>query len=475
MPKSKRSSSFALPTAALVVADALVITLSTVTAVLIRDRAGWLPVDKTSVSPLLVPIAAVVVPTWLAMLGMWGAYQRRVLGSGPDEFRRVLNASLMVGAALGVGCYLIRFDLSRSFYVLLFALGIPLLLLDRWIARRLLHRALRVGRYNTEVLIAGDESHITDVVKALRRNRWLGYRAVGLLMRQPPPDGTLLGLPVVGRPGDSVEMIKRSDAQGVIFAEGSFSRGHDFNRIAAALEDVDAQTIVVPALADVSAGRMHVRPVAGMPLVHVERPTASRATRGGKRAFDILGASAALLLTWPILLGVAIAIKLDDGGPVIFRQQRVGRGGKTFNCLKFRSMVVNAEELKAQLMEQNESDGALFKMEKDPRITRVGHFIRRYSLDEFPQFINVLKGDMSVVGPRPALPSEVQTYKSHVLRRLDVRPGITGLWQVSGRSDLDWDETVRLDLFYVDNWSMLQDLVISLRTVKVLITGSGAY
>ena len=233
--------------------------------------------------------------------------------------------------------------------------------------------------------------------------------------------------------------------------------------------------IVVPALTEVSAQRLDVRPVAGLPLVDVDRPQAIEAARWVKRTYDILGSAILLLLAAPVMGLTALAIKLEDGGPVIFRQRRVGLKGEEFDCLKFRSMCIDAEARLAALAAQNEGAGPLFKLTHDPRITRVGRFIRRFSLDELPQLWNALRGDMSLVGPRPALPTEVAQYDSDTRRRLDVRPGLTGLWQVSGRSNLSWDDTVRLDLYYVDNWSMVQDLMILARTAKAVVGSAGAY
>lgn len=238
---------------------------------------------------------------------------------------------------------------------------------------------------------------------------------------------------------------------------------------------MDVHTVVVPSLTEVSTARMTMRPLAGLPLVHVDRPRAQRAAHWPKRFFDILGATILLVLASPFLLVSAIAIKLDDGGPILFRQSRVGINGKRFDCLKLRTMVTNAEELRLTLDTKNESDGPLFKMGQDPRITRPGKWLRRFSIDEMPQFWNVLVGDMSLIGPRPALPREVDAYEKHVRRRLAVRPGITGLWQVSGRSNLPWNETVRLDLYYVDNWSPLQDMQIMARTFGAVLRGTGAY
>ncbi len=193
-----------------------------------------------------------------------------------------------------------------------------------------------------------------------------------------------------------------------------------------------------------------------------------------KRLFDIVSSALALWVLSPMLLGVAIGIKLSSRGPIFFKQQRVGLHGKKFSMLKFRSMVTNAEELKDKLMQQNEMSGPVFKMKRDPRITAIGRFIRKYSIDELPQLINVLRGDMSVVGPRPPVPNEVAKYESWQRRRLSVRPGLTCIWQVSGRNEITFEEWMYLDMLYVDNWSLYLDFSLILKTVPVVITGRGA-
>lgn len=274
--------------------------------------------------------------------------------------------------------------------------------------------------------------------------------------------------------GDAI-LVRELDANVVIFADGSFRKASDLNELSADLEDLPINLIVAPALTNISDSRTHIRPISGIPLVHVDLPTTVQASRLGKRLFDILGATIALILSLPIALVVCLLIKIEDGGPIIFRQQRVGRKGVEFSCLKFRSMVVGADKLRNDIDHLNESDGALFKVKDDPRITKVGKVIRRFSVDVLPQLINVIRGDMSLVGPRPALPREVATYDRQLMRRLEVRPGLTGLWQVSGRSDPSWDESVRLDLYYVNNWSMVRDIVIVLRTFAAVLRGSGAY
>ena len=250
------------------------------------------------------------------------------------------------------------------------------------------------------------------------------------------------------------------------------------DRLGWALEGTDIDLVVAPGIMDVAGPRVLTRPVQGLPLIHVEAPSFSGPTRVLKNALDRVGAAIAVLVFAPVLLAVAVAVKREDDGPVIFRQERVGRDGRTFGMFKFRSMVAGAEGQLPELLDANEAAGPLFKLRADPRVTRVGAFIRRYSLDELPQLFNVLRGEMSLVGPRPPLPREVALYEQAAQRRLLVKPGMTGLWQISGRSDLSWEESVRLDLYYVENWTPVLDLMIMWRTVLVVTqpeTTGGAY
>ena len=241
------------------------------------------------------------------------------------------------------------------------------------------------------------------------------------------------------------------------------------------LEETGTDLCVAPALLDVAGPRTTIRPVAGLPLLQVDHPELAGGKQVIKAVFDRAVAGLALILLAPLFAVIAVAIRLDDQGPVFFRQTRVGLDGRTFKLCKFRTMVVDAEQRLAQLEALNEGAGVLFKMRRDPRVTKVGAWLRRWSLDELPQLFNVLSGDMSLVGPRPALPREVARYGDHMRRRLVVKPGITGLWQVSGRSGLPWEEAFRLDLRYVDNWSLALDLQILWKTWSAVIHGSGAY
>ena len=458
----------------LVLADAAAIALAAYLALSLRV-ALTVFAEAADVVALVAPLGGALVVAWLVTIALFGGYSPRQVGTGMTEYRRVMRASFALAALVGIVAYLTQYPLSRGFFFLFFGLGIPLLSLERFLVRRLIHRARVRGTLQTTVLIAGDLDHIEDVATVLRRERWLGYSIVGALAADSADGETPSGIPVLGTPDDASDAVLATGAEGVIFAEGSFRRGRDFNLLARTLEGTHAQLIVVPALTDISAQRMDVRPVAGIPLVHIDRPRAHAAAHWRKRVFDIVGSALLLVVGSPILLAVALAIKINDGGPILFAQQRAGIKGEPFRFFKFRSMVVDAEARLAELAAQNESDGVLFKMSDDPRITLVGRFIRRYSLDELPQLVNVLRGDMSLIGPRPALLHEVSRYETHVLRRLDVRPGMTGLWQVSGRSDLSWEDTVRLDLYYVDNWSMFQDLAILGRTFNAVVGKHGAY
>nr|WP_300143385.1 sugar transferase [Propionicimonas sp.] len=426
--------------------------------------------DAEGIVRWAVPLLA---GAWLVSLHLFGADQLRHLRAGATEYKRVFFASFGLAAAVGITCYLLEAEFPRGLYVLLFSVGTASLIAARFARRRLMVAIHSRGALLTPVIVAGEGHHVDAVAKVLRREGWLGYRVVGAVSHSG--HHTPAGVPVLGGLSDVVTVMDEHAVRTVIFAEGSFATPADFRRMAWQLEERDIQMIVVPALSDVSAQRLAVRPVAGLPLVDVDRPQAIAAARWIKRTFDIVGAGLLLLLASPLLALAALAIKLEDGGPVIFRQERVGLKGTTFKCLKFRSMCVDAEARLAELIARNEGAGPLFKMAHDPRITRIGAFIRRFSIDELPQLWNALRGDMSLVGPRPALATEVAQYDSDTRRRLDVRPGLTGLWQVSGRSNLSWDDSVRLDLYYVDNWSLTQDLMILARTARAVVGSDGAY
>jgi exopolysaccharide biosynthesis polyprenyl glycosylphosphotransferase len=469
--RSRARSPLALTTAA---ADLLVIVGVTLVAAVGRNT---LPLFET-VGDIPENVSAAglfIVVGWLAALVISGAYDDSHFAAGAEEYRRVFTASLAAAGLVGIGCYLARFPLSRGFYVLLFALGIPLLLLSRCAGRRVIQRLRSRGRLSRRILIAGAPRHVEALADVLQRESWLGYSIIGCVTANDHPyPETRTGIPILGRTADVVEVLADRQVDTLLIAEGAFAPGSSLRQTTWALEGQrDLKIAVAPSLTDVAAGRVEMRPVAGLPLVYIGHGRALDAAHWAKRVFDVVGSLALLVLTAPLWLWSALRVKLHDGGPVLFRQTRVGRDGKSFECLKLRTMVLEAEQLLPSLGADGQD--VLFKMRVDPRVTGPGRWLRRYSIDELPQLVNVLRGEMSLVGPRPPLPSEVLRYESDATRRLHVRPGLTGLWQISGRSDLTWEDTVRLDLYYVDNWSMVQDLVILLKTVSAVVAARGAY
>ena len=328
------------------------------------------------------------------------------------------------------------------------------------------------------VLVAGSLDEVADLIDRTRRESHYGWTITGVCIPGASATDTpreVRGVPVVGGLSDVPELVRQGDYRVVAVAPDAHWTRLRLRDLAWELEGAPTELVVAPALMEITGPRLHVAPVYGLTLLRVSQPTFKGARWVLKGVLDRVAACLALLVLAPLLIGVALTIKLEDGGPVLFRQQRVGKAGRLFPMLKFRSMVVDAERRRIELVANNEGAGPLFKMRSDPRVTRVGAVLRRYSLDELPQLVNVVAGDMSVVGPRPPLPSEVECYGMDARRRLLVKPGLTGLWQVSGRSDLTWEESVRLDLRYVENWSFTMDLMIVWKTASAVLRGNGAY
>lgn len=442
-----------------------------------RGRVGidWFEA-ASNVDDLVGPAVPPIAVGWVVALAIVGSYSAKGMGAGTTEYRKVVTASWLTAGSIGVVCYLLRYPLSRGLFFLTFIIGLPALIVGRVLLRRVLHRLHERGNLLQHVLLVGGPAQVDDIAKVLRRERWLGYHVLGALGPVAQEvTATAAGVPVLGATHDLTDVVARTDPDIVLFVGGVVRSARDMRRLAWSLEGSGARVMLVPSLTDVSSDRVTIRPAAGLPLMELDGPGAHRTAHTFKRAFDMVGAIALLVLTAPILLGAAIAIRRHDGGPIIHRQTRIGRDSEPFECLKLRSMVVGAEDMRAEVTSDHDPDHVLFKAKEDPRITGPGRVIRRYSIDELPQLVNVLQGSMSLVGPRPPLPEEVARYTEEARRRLTVRPGLTGLWQVSGRSELSWEDTVRLDLYYVDNWSALRDLVILARTVHVVLLGRGAY
>ena len=413
---------------------------------------------------------------WVAAVAIGRGYQPRFIGLGSDEFRRVLNAGITLTAAVAVVAYATKTDVARGYVVVALPLATFLDLLARYALRRRLHRLWARGQCMRRVVAVGHRESVADVIRQFRREQYHGMDVVAVCLPAGRADAEEIdGVPVLGDFSDAEPAVEKVEADTVAVLACPEMDGTTLRRLAWRLEKTGTDLCVAPGLMDVAGPRTTIRPVAGLPLLHVEHPELDGAGKLIKALMDRLGAGLALILLSPVFLVITVLIRMTDPGSALFRQTRVGKDGREFTVLKFRTMVRDAERLKPQLTVRNDHDGVLFKIKKDPRITRVGGFLRRYSLDELPQLLNVLLGDMSLVGPRPPLPEEVAQYGFDVRRRLVVKPGMTGLWQVGGRSDLTWEESVRLDLRYVENWSLALDLQIMWKTVSAVFRGAGAY
>jgi exopolysaccharide biosynthesis polyprenyl glycosylphosphotransferase len=424
-------------------------------------------------------IAPALVLVWLAALRVLRCYDHQVVGYGAEEYRRVLSATFRLAATVAIGLYLLDIGVSRGFLAISFVAGATSLTLGRFLANKHLHRARARGEgWSRRVLVVGDPAHLYELMLQLRRGPYTGYEVVGACipdaLRAPQPQ-QFGEVPVVGSFRSIPESAQRVGADTVAVTASGELTASRLRRLGWELEGTDIDLVVTPALTDVAGPRIHTRPVAGLPMIHVAAPKFEGGPKVVKALVDRLAALITLLLLAPLFLVIAVAIRIDSKGSVFFKQVRVGRGGKEFHLYKFRTMVANAHAMRDILADRNETDGLLFKMRDDPRVTRVGRWLRMWSLDELPQLINVLLGQMSLVGPRPPLPEEVAQYDRDVARRLLVTPGMTGLWQVSGRSDLSWMDGIRLDLYYVENWSLTTDLVILWKTVGAVLRRQGAY
>lgn len=428
-------------------------------------------------SALFLPNVAILVVVWMAVLVARHAYSLGMasVGAGYGEYSLVVRSSFIAVFCVGFFAYVTKSGLSRGFLVFSLVAGILLLLLERFCIRRVVGRLRRRGHLRHRAIVVGPPAMVSDLLRILHREAWTGYGVLGVCVPEGSRESWTHDVPVLGVIGDVAEVVRREEADTVVVTGGSYHSAADLRRVGWELEGHDVDLLVAPTLTDIAGPRIQMRHVAGLPLVHVAEPPVSKARGSLKRAFDLCLGSLLLVAALPVIAAIAIAIKLDDGGPILYRQIRVGMFGKPFSMVKFRSMVVGADRVRVELDEHNDVDGVLFKIREDPRVTPVGHFLRRHSLDELPQLINVFRGEMSLVGPRPALPDEVANYEPDVRRRLLVRPGMTGLWQVSGRSDLSWEEAIRLDLYYVDNWSMMADVVILAKTVGAVLGSDGAY
>jgi exopolysaccharide biosynthesis polyprenyl glycosylphosphotransferase len=433
------------------------------------DSHGHVPAAYVTLT-LGLPIA------WIACVALARGYEARYIGAGADEFRRIINAGIALTGAIAIVSYATSARVARGYVVIAMPCVVALDLVARYWLRKRLHRFRRQGGCMRRAVAVGHPKDVESLINELRREPYHGLSVVAVcLAGSSGGDASLGGVPVHGGLADVMPAVRQSDADTVAVLACPEMNGVKLRKLAWELEKTDTDLCLAPALLDVAGPRTSIRSAAGLPLLYMDHPDLTGARQAVKSLFDRLAAASALLLLGPLFVAIAIAIKLGDRGPVLFRQVRVGRNGRQFHVCKFRTMVADAEKQRALLEARNEGNGLLFKIKDDPRITKVGSWLRRTSLDELPQLFNVLVGQMSLVGPRPALPEEAARYGDYVRRRLAVRPGITGLWQVSGRSDLPWEEAIRLDLRYVENWSFALDLQILWKTWSAVTHGHGAY
>jgi len=463
--------------------DVVVVAAAVAGALWVRfgDSAATEPVHGLAHYPLAgsYPLMALLLGTaWATSLALSRVYDHKVLGIGVEEYKRLAGSSLRFWGVVAIICFLAQIELARGFLAVAFPVGTAALLLGRWLARKVLHRARARGRgWSHRVLVVGGADDVRDLVVQLRRSPYAGLEVVGACV----PGGASVVLrqgehvPTVGTLSSVPAAVAATGADTVAVTSSSEVGSSMLKRLGWELEGAGVDLVVAPGLMDVAGPRVHVRPVAGLPLLHVEQPEFTGRVRAVKAAFDRCVAVVALVVLAPLLAFVAVAIKATSSGPVVFRQTRVGSNGTMFTLYKFRTMAADAETRLHALGSRNDVDGLLFKLRDDPRVTRVGRWLRRFSIDELPQLVNVLRGQMSLVGPRPALPSEAERYGADVARRLLVKPGMTGLWQVSGRSDLSWEDGVRLDLYYVENWSFAGDIQILWKTLSAVARSRGAY
>ena len=451
----------------LLISDLVVVTISMATGLLISSRATAWAVDPT-LAIYGTPVSIGVI--WLGMLAMRGSYDQRIVGLGTEEIRRVVSATLYTFAIVAGVSFLIRADISRAYAFVSLPLGLLLITATRFHWRGWLYRQRSHGHYTFKTVVVGSEVSGRELADRLEQDAYAGYQVVGQF---PEPTAVLT-------PNDPwfdklVVHLDHAGARAVALAPSSEITGETIRQLAWLIEARGIDLLVAPAIMDVTGPRLTVRPAAGLPLLHLDEARLSRPQRAAKRLLDLVGAVGLILVLSPVLLVTAIAVRVTSAGPVIYRQKRIGRGGEEFTMLKFRTMRVDADTELGSLREQHAIVTPMFKLANDPRITKVGRFLRRWSIDELPQLFNVLGGSMSLVGPRPHPLDDVSRYEIAAFRRLALKPGMTGLWQVEGRSDLDWSEALQLDLYYVETWSLSSDLVLLSRTLRAVVRGQGAH
>lgn len=459
---------------ALAALDAGAVIVGTIVAQWVRfGDLGTATTGRVGLSYLAVAFAS--APAWILTMTFGGAYDRRYYGWGTEEYRRVFDAAVRFLLLVALIGFLLKIDMARGFVAVAVPLATAFALIGRYGLRQWMHRMRKHGCFTKRVLVVGSVVASEDLTRQLHSAQ-TGLSVVGACTPEAAAvievDGHVI--PVLAQPTSALEAVMASQADTIAIADTNSLSNAALRQLAWQLEATGVDLLVAPALTDIAGPRVSVRPLSGIPLLFVEEPELEGTKRVAKSVFDRVLAAVGLIVLLPVIVVIGLIVRLTSRGPALFRQVRVGLGGRRFVMWKIRTMTVDAEAQLIDLIHLNEHDGVLFKIRDDPRITPVGRFLRRWSLDELPQLWNVVRGDMSIVGPRPPLPTEVERYDHRVRARLLVKPGLTGLWQVGGRAGVSWEEAVRLDLYYVENWSLSMDAMILAKTVTAVLRRHGA-
>lgn len=444
--------------------DLFTIVLS-ITIVLILRFPSIFKEEITTYELRNILLSFLVFFSWFFFLGFNKSRDVKILGFGADEYKKIVNSTLMSFTFVAFISYIFKLEISRAFVLIVYPFGLLTLFIVRRSLRKRLIRARNQGRYLSKVLLL--QSIDPDPVEI----RLSIATHAGLLITKK--------IKVIQNTSIDIHEIikeaKNNDCDQIMVGQSAQISALELRKLGWALEDTSIDLVVAPAVTEIAGPRLKVSNVEGLPLLHLEQPNFSGFAILTKRILDVTLSILAIIFTVPLFIIISLLIKIFDGGPIFYKQKRIGKSNEEFIVFKFRTMREGSHEMREQVMAETNKDPRLAKNPNDPRITKPGAFLRRWSIDELPQLFNVLKGEMSLVGPRPPLAEEVDQYKKSEKRRLLVKPGLTGLWQVSGRSELDWEDAVRLDLYYVENWSLTLDLLIILRTAAAVWRGEGAY
>ena len=470
---SDDSSPSSTPTRSVVSRRALLVVGLTVMVDLLAVTFSYAAAKATRIETLgnAHPVILATIPAWLVVFFAYGLYSRKQVLEPSARIPRLLSAITMCVFLMVVVAFAFKEEPARTWILTLWVFATVVVISGRLVVLRIAHHLNEIRWLGLRALVVGVNSEARTLARVLSKKRHLGYDVLGFV--DPTPGGTP-GVPSIATIDNLRETVIDRDVA-AIFIAGSGAGPEALTLVDTALSGLAVRIRTSLGLPHLAASRVIVQQVDGMAMLAVERVGPAASHLLAKRAIDITLSGLALVLGLPALVVIALAIRLSGDGPIIFAQQRVGLGGQLFTMYKFRTMIKDAERMRPHLEMANEADGVLFKMKQDPRLTRVGRHLRRLGLDELPQLINVLLGEMSLVGPRPALPAETSNWSPEIAVRLTAKPGLTGLWQVSGRHELAFEDYVRYDLFYVENWSLALDFQIIARTVPALLSRTGAY